>query len=556
MDFDAAEAKLRKDQDRLRSQARNRNASRTLASSDAISKAKKAELYRQRQLEQKRLRELKDKRKRDYVLQGYQQMEQNLGVVRQLGNNEESNPIISLSATSVHGQGDKITLPPSILSTLSERDLLTANQERGQPLFFRLGIKRPNYIFPQSRAMIELMEKYGEELDAEFSAGDDILQLDQADDVMSVDESDVDNPWKKAYLEELSCEYMAYTYATVVEFSQDEGSIGLPFSVANALLQSKSDDLIESHVTVDPAQSSHSQIMDGNELEENDETLHGQDIHSPSLLAPTQADDEEILDDKTPGHAAYGLFPVPVPPIELTLLTNLPLGNKCTLQPSRQAVERGFYDLKNVKLALEQSLIRTRGSLNVGDMMHCWFRGKKFDLIVQNVSPPDVGAISCVNCDIEVDIAPPPAVEGEVEDHEAVHDQPRNLSRTISGGYRLKDDTLHDSDTTSTKAEPSTLMADRHIALPPEPNEDEGEHVIVIQIRGIGKTARRRFHVSCTMKNLFDFAISAQLIGTEGVPFKLVTRFPRRSFAIGSTDEEIVLGSLNLTKQEMFMVEK
>ena len=39
---------------------------------------------------------------------------------------------LELLTESVHGQGDKTTLPSSVLSTLAERDLLTANQERGQ----------------------------------------------------------------------------------------------------------------------------------------------------------------------------------------------------------------------------------------------------------------------------------------------------------------------------------------------------------------------------------------------------------------------------------------
>lgn len=541
MDFEAAETKLRKDHDKLRSRAKYRNASRTLASSDDVSKARKAEEYRKKQVEQKRLRELKEKKKRDYILRGYEQVEHGLAVVRHLGSDEKSS--VSLCAASVHGLGDKITLPPSILSTLSERDLLTTSQERGQPLFFRLGIKRPNYSFPQGRKMIDLMEEYGKTLDEELVSGQETEDLDQ-EDGMSDDDS-TDDLWMEAYLEELSLEYISYTYATVIEFSQDEGYIGLPFSVANSLLQSKGEELIESHLTVDPASASCSDSKDENNVE--DGTDDQEAVKGNPIVGPQGDIDGVTLEDKTPGHAAYGLFPVPVPPIEITLLAHLPLGKQCTLQPKLDAIQNGFYNLKNVKLALEQSLSRTRGLLNVGDLMHCWFRGKRFDLIVLQVSPSKLGAISCVNCDIEVDIAPPSMQDESSGEAKSCDDA--KLHRTVSGGYKLM------SDETDTKSESNTNLLNRNIVLPPEPPEVKEDSALVIQVRGVGKAARRRFDVSCTMKNVFDFAISAQLIGQEGIPFKLVTRFPRRVFRIGSPDEEVVLADLGLTKQEMFMVE-
>jgi hypothetical protein len=542
MDFEAAEIKLKKEQDRLRSRAQNRNASRTLASSDAVIKAKKAEEYRKRQVEQKKRREIKETKQRSYIVRGVQQIENKLGLVRQLGGSE--NPVVSLHSTSVHGLGDKITLPPSILSTLTERDLLTVSQERGQPLFFRLGIRRPNYSFPQSRKLLDLMEEYGKTLDDEVVHGNNDEELEH-DDEMSVD--DVTNRrWMEAYLEELSCEYISYTYATVVEFSQDEGYIGLPYSVANALLQAKGQDSIDSHLTVDPSRLSSSDFMDPNDLDLNSKSEQIKE----SYPSQTQYADGDTLEEKTPGHVAYGLFPVPVSAIEINLLTHLPFGKKCTLQPTLDAIHQGFYELKNVKLVLEQSLIRTRGSLNVGDVMHCWFRGKRFDLTVENVSPPDVGAISCVNCDIEVDIAPPP-----VQNHSRVDDsdhEDSKLSRTLSGGYKLIDAT---SSGTDVKTLSNINFENREINLPPEPPQDQEEGVIVIQIRGMGKAARRRFNESCTMKNLFDFAISAQITGSNNVPFKLVTRYPRRTFKVGSSDEDIVIGALGLAKHELFMVE-
>jgi len=539
MDFGKSEAKLRKDHEKLRSRNRNRNTSRTLSSNDATTKAKKLEEYRKNQIEKKKLTELKEKKMRSYVQNGFDHIEHKLGVVRQLGS---QGCHVSLKTASVHGLGDKITLPPSILSTLVERDLLSISQERGQPLFFRLGIRRTDvesYTFPESDSMKELMEEYGKQMN-DFTSAIRIEDGDEEDEYMSDDDHDKKEVWMKAYLDELSCQYISYTYATVVEFSQDEGKIGLPFSVANALLQSDRSNIIDSQLTVDPAQVSMIESPAAMDVDDKEE---GSDQETTMHLSPT----DENLGDKTPGHAAYGQFSVPVPQIEVTLLTHLPLGSKCTLQPTEDAIKQGFYNLKNVKLALEQSLIRSRGSLNVGDLMHCWFRGKKFDLNVQEVIPSDVGAISCVNCDIEVDIAPLQTAQDRGNDSNV--EGTKDTSRTVSEGYRMIGDNPIEAPVTSFS------FRDGDLNLPPEPADDQKDNVVVIQIRSAGKIARRRFDIQNTVKNLFDFAISNDLV-EPAESFKLVTRFPRRVFLLGACEEDTQLADLGLAKQEMFMVEK
>jgi len=542
MDFGAAEAKLRKDHERLRSHNRNRNASRTLASNDATSKAKKAEDYRRKQLEKKQLKDLKEKKMRSYVQNGFDQVERKLGVIRQLG---PSDSYVSLEAASVHGLGDKITLPTSILSTLAERDLMRVSQELGQPLFFRLGIRRTDvaYNFPQSDSMKAVMEEYGKQMnDPPMSA----INIDDEDDdqhddgdYMSDDDNDKREAWINAYLDELACQYSSYTYATVVEFSQDEGYIGLPFSVANALLQPDGAISIDSRLTVDPAQLSTTDDPGAMDVDDKDEG-------NGEVAEVNLGTNDDNIENKTPGHAAYGMFPVPVHLIEVTLLTHLPLGSKCTLQPTIDAIKQGFYNIKNVKLALEQSLIRTRGSLNVGDLMYCWFRGKRFDLNVQEVIPSHVGAISCVNCDIEVDIAPPKTESGK----DSAEERSKDLTRTVSGGYKLSGDSPVEVPVTSSSVKNSV------VELPPEPEEDQKENVVAIQIRGAGKVARRRFDTHCTIKNIFDFAISEDLIGESAESFRLVTRFPRRVFQKGGSEENTLLADLGLGKQELFMLEE
>ena len=531
MDFSAAEARLKKDHNNLRSRTRNRNASRTLASSAAASKAKKAEEYRKRQLEKKKLKEMKEKKQSSYIRSGFNQVENRLGVVRELS----AIGSVHLEAVSVHGMGDKITLPPSILSTLAEQDLLQSSQERGQPLFFRIGVKRDGYIFPQSTTVKEIMKEYGEQLDSKITSTSDLSKEDDFDgEICDDDDDDKNDAWMNAYLEELSCEYISYTYATVVEFSQDEDYIGLPSSVAKALLQSDGESVVEHKLTIDPAAAGK------------------MDIDSDGVDEENAANENECLEEKTPGHAAYGLFPVPKPLLEVTLLTHLPMGQKCTLQPTADAIENGFYNLKNVKLALEQSLIRTRGSLNKGDQIYCWFRGKKFDLNVQQVIPSDVGAISCVNCDIEVDIASPGVPNVNDDSAEDADQKAKSLSKSPSGGYRLTDEVKEDTPMSSTNFD----VTKRKIELPAEPPADQKEDVIVVQIRGAGKASRRRFSTSSKLRSIFDFAISEGLVeSSTAAPFKLVTRFPRRSFCVNSADEDLSLCGLGLAKQEAFLIE-
>jgi hypothetical protein len=549
MDFDVAEERLKSDHDRLKRRVQHRSAGRTLASSTASSKAKKLEEYRRKQREKKKLEEQLEKKKHDNVKNMFHSVERRLGVVREI-----SNSSIQLEPTSIYGQGDKITLPSSVLAALAEKDLLSSHssQKKGQPLFFRLGIKRDKYQFPQSQAMLEFISKISSSARARGDYDDEILDDDDDDD----DDDEEREEMMKMYLDELSCEYVSYTYATVVEFSEDEGSIGLPASAAAALLNPSGSGsgeiaipIIESRVTIDPAASALALAKaetahgNGNDVEMNDDENGNASIDTS--IVDDMNIDESNLESKTPGHPAYGLFPVPVSPIEVTLVTSLPLGEKCTIQPTLTAIENGFYNLKNVKAALETSLMRTRGSLNVGDLMHCWFRGKKFDLTVQKVHPNDVGAISCVNCDIEVDIAPAPnsSTSDDIDtsnecESAAVDGDDTNMSTNIQrDNTPSKPQFCHD--------------------LPPEPEPDAGNgNVIDIQIRGGGgKSARRRFESASTMHDLFNFAMNEDLSdGLDLGAFNLVTRFPRR--VLNDLDKGRQLKDLNLGKQEMFMVEK
>merc|ERR1712151_1187399 len=110
----------------------------------------------------------------------------------------------------------------------------------------------------------------------------------------------------------------------------------------------------------------------------------------------------DVYEEKTPGHLAWGEFDVPDLKVEVVLV-NLPKGRGCTLVPTKESVLKGFHNLKDMKAVLEQSLIRTRATLSLHDKVHCWHRGKKFDLTVTSLEPNTYNAVSCINTDIEVD---------------------------------------------------------------------------------------------------------------------------------------------------------
>lgn len=519
MDFELAERKLKSDQKKLRSQVRNRNAARTLASTDESTKAKRLEAFRKQQLEKRKAEEEIQRKQLNRVTAIFRTVEKRLGVNRYIKSDDTP---LCLEATSVHGQGDKITLPASILASLADKDLLSASRESGQPLFFRLGIRRPNYVFPQSDAMKNIMNGFKQTiLTASTNSDENENLIDLSDDDF---DDEMENSLESAYVDELNREYISYTYATVIEFSQDEGFIGLPESTAKALLQSNGSELIPSKTTIDPA-------------------VAKKGVKNDSDAEMAEEGHEEFLEQKTPGHPAYNLFEVPASPIEISLITNLPLGSKCALQPSEDSIKKGFYGLVDVKLALEQSLIRTRGCLNVGDLVHCWFRGKKFDLTVADVYPESLRAISCVNCDIEVDIIP---VGNSTSSESDAFKEP--VERTESGGYRLGG-SVADPSVSLNKIEQNNVMS--QTKLPVEPQEGEREGVITIQIKGLGKSSKRRFFEHDKLDSIFDFVIADGLSSTHD-NFRLVTRYPRRVFERG----EGTISDYNFSKTEVFLVEK
>lgn len=467
MDFEAAAHRLAKEQSKLKPR------------DNAVSaKAKREADYRKKQQERLRLERERRQKHEDYMQSYMTSCDRALGV-RSLSSS-------SFVATSIHGDGDKIALPPSVLQHLSDAHIM----EESSPLTFRVGVLRSEYTFPSSPLLQTL------------HVPDDMAIDDESDD------EEGGNNSKAAYVDEISHKYMSYTYATVVEFTQEEGHVGLPASIAAALLV----DGVPATRTKDPA-------GDDKAMETSDE-------------------------ERTPGHLAWGAFDIPDIEIEVTLV-KLPKGRRCTLTPTMEAIRNGFYNLKDIKLVLEQSLIRTRATLSVNDLVHTWHRGIRYNLRVASVAPSDYQAVTCINTDMEVDIG----INEEFE-REAAQQSPQRKAESQFSFAPGKGHVL-------SELASSPQQSQQEVSLPtkllPEPPLDQTEGICTVQIRAQGgATGRRRFDV--TMAKLQDlFAFAASLVDVDD--FRLVTRFPRRVFV--KTEESSTLADAGICAgQEMFILER
>jgi hypothetical protein len=504
MDFDLAAKRFARDHSKLRRDAesrqqRGRNKFGVL-SAGAQREAEQRERLAKQRAQEKRARQ----RELEHQAQFFRNFERSLRV-KSLSPRAESHDhddhhvtvgstgpgIGGFQATSIHGEGDKLALPPSAL------DYLSSLAESSTPWTFRIGILNPEYRFPAS-PLVQAMKP--------ARNADDTLAMDEDED--SDDDTEEDEMargvWSAAYLDELRHKYLAYTHGTVVEFTQEEGQVGLPHTVAAALLGQirRKNDVSPVRVkrTVDPANMEIESINANNNVEE----------------------------EKTAGHLAWGAFDIPDYPIEVSLV-DLPKGTSCTLLPTPQAVQNGFYGLHDIKLVLEQSLVRTRATLSVGDLVKTWSRGVEYDLHVTAVVPNTYRAVVCINTDIEVEFAPQPTVESRASNEQS----PSHAMAGASLGRTLMDSAAPVSALPVRASEATNSAARRVSNLLPEAPADQTEGICVVQFRLERASAKRRFDIRmATVSDLYDFAESALLEGDVGSAvsssFRLVTQFPRR----------------------------
>ena len=540
MDFEDAAQRLAKDQKKLRGRGR------TIGGGNGGIV-----------MNQKAKRQMEIQRKQQEYQESYIKSCDRGLHVKSLG---PSGSALLLQPTSIYGDGDKIALPPSVLETLTSSatggDSMMGG---GNPWTFRIGILNPEYKFPASPLVRALRPPAGDEDESNSH-----MEIDHGSD--DDDESDADN--KAAYKDELHHKYLAYTHCTVVEFTQDDGYVGIPQPIASALISQanncssslskeegeENNKTIPISRSVDPAAKAVSTASSGKDGDAKKETNSDTRMQQDSI--------DVISADQTPGHLAWGAFDLPDIQLEITLL-KLPKGKGCTIVPTQEAIQSNFYALKDIKLVLEQSLIRTRATLSVGDIITTWHRGIKYDLNVTKVTPSQYKSVTCINTDIEVDIGEAEIPEGRDANKDKFHTNTKDTSGdTSDGGYKLGSSSAPaNTNPTDKSSEPNVAQsAPTEVditSLPPEPSADRTEGICNVQIRFSGGNGKRRFDVSQTkVEDLFIYAsLLQQQAGTElASNFQLVTRFPRRVFTkdqSSSTLEEVGIQP----GQELFMLE-
>jgi hypothetical protein len=71
-------------------------------------------------------------------------------------------------------------------------------------------------------------------------------------------------------------------------------------------------------------------------------------------------------------------------------MVNLPKGQGFTLKPTKEAVGNNFYGLKDIELVLEQSLIKKRATLPLGNSICTWHFSVRFDLVISKIAPATI----------------------------------------------------------------------------------------------------------------------------------------------------------------------
>ena len=554
MDFDFAAQRFARDQQKLRAKQQHQQQRSTAVSAKAQRELVLRQQQQARLLAQKRTKE----RQQQFIQQYMHDCDRQLHV-QSIAQN--------FTATSIHGEGDKIALPPSVLERLTQQNNPSSQSSSSSPWMFRIALLNPDYQFPASPALQQM--KPPPETDDTNNYNED---EDDAMDVDSDDDSDDDDEHAltekvAAYQHELQHKYLAFTYGTVVEFTQDEGHVGLPASIAQNLLQqanhgnqnnqstATNSTPVPTFRTVDPAATV-------TKTPSNDETNNADDTEMMTHSSPPNHEDNDD-EEKTPGHIAYGAFDLPQYPIDISLV-QLPKGHACTLVPTAQALRNNFYGVQDIKLMLEQSLIRTRAVLAVGDIVHAWHRGKQYNVFVSHVTPAAYGAISIINTDLTVEFGSAEESEqqkGEESKSEETVQQSTNATST-SGGYTLAGSRPTESSSSSSSTggnnndtTTASSASAEAVILPEEPPESATD-ILLVQIRSSsGGSIQRR--LSVTHHSLTDLFTVAQSMITNTTGFRLVTRFPRRVWEMPTkSDEDKSLQEAGFSAgKELLMVE-
>jgi len=243
----------------------------------------------------------------------------------------------------------------------------------------------------------------------------------------------------------------------------------------------------------------------------------------------------------------------------------LPRGTYCKLQPKSQDFQTELASEAGVDLrALLETAMTRRCTLSVGDEVVVesssfpsggsgkpeGFHSRSYALRCVEVQPDDAGAVSLMETDIEVDIAPSEDYEAamrRVAEAEAARvaaaaeaaardaDAARAAARATAEAQAELEKQASEVRAAETRA--AAFRAAAYASLPPEPDpdetdssgDDETEKRAVARARFAfpdGATRTRRFRASDPLASAFAF-VRALGGASEREAFDLVTRFPR-----------------------------
>ena len=230
----------------------------------------------------------------------------------------------------------------------------------------------------------------------------------------------------------------------------------------------------------------------------------------------------------------------------------LPKGTWVKLQPRSKDFQGELAVDADIDLrALLEATMQRRSALTVGDDVMVPFGDREFPLRVVEVQPDDAGgAVSLIETDVEVDIAPSEDYEEAMRRLAEAETKRLAAAAQVEQERRDREGAAKEAEETrareaAEKAEADAAAAERAARyrdsmserLPVEPAVDAAGGCVPCRFQlPDGRTVTRRFAPTDPLDAVFDYVRSAGGAG-EGESFRLVTRWPRTvtEFSDGAT---------------------
>jgi hypothetical protein len=424
---------------------------------------------------------------------------------------------VPLSAYPVHGDGDKVTLPVSVLESLQAVVLEQSNL----PLVFRIAVAKAGVADLSGPDCVDLLKAAREETGASKPSGSD--DSASSDDGSSDDDSDDEvgptNRLNQFIVDhDVARKHVELAHAGVVEFSAPDGFVGLPRSIAKRLLSAP----IPSHILPSPKSTDDEDAPWRCELCNTDNAIASEGSADDAVCKTCTAPRPSNVVTST-GKPAYGSFPTPSQPLTVSLV-RVPKGTGCTIIPTVKSLTTGFLELEDVKLVLEQSLIRTRTTLSPNDTVTLWHRGKAFDLIVKGVTPAYAGVVCCVDTNIEVDIGENVEFTKMVTDAKSAAQSSSSSATTTSSSSSGSSAFGGTGHTLMSSPQPMDIVPPSPARkAPPVPPPNAPACRILIRYSG-GSLQHAFVTATTSVADLYAW------VGDLGNEYAIVSRFPRKVY--------------------------